>query len=96
METEKVDVEVVAVAVIESEEGLHQVQNTVKYYLYCVRSIKQAWYYEITGEFIIIHTKNTFDREDDVSESLLMLVKSDIDVWNPTLIITSDTDTSIK
>ena len=42
-------------------------------------------------EFIVNHTKKTVDQGNDVSEALQTMVKSDTDVWKPTLNISSDT-----
>ena len=59
-------------------------------------SSKHVLYNEITVEFIVNHINKTFDWVNDVSESLLMLVKLDTNVWNPTLEISSDIYASIK
>ena len=42
------------------------------------------------AEFVVNHTKKTFDRGNNVSEALQTLVKSDTDVWKPTLNFSSD------
>ena len=43
------------------------------------------------AEFVVNHTKKAFDRGKNVSEALQKMVKSDTDVWKPTLKISSDT-----
>ena len=73
-----------------------QIKNTVKDYLFYVGSSKQELDYEITAEFAVNHIKNTCDQGNDVAQALQIMVKTETDLWKPTLKISSDTDASIK
>ena len=65
-------------------------------YFFYVVSSKQASDYEIIAELVVNNIKNTSDQENDDSDTLRTLAKSDTDVSNPTLKISYNTDASIK
>ena len=60
-------------------------KKTVEDYFFYVGSSKQASDFEITAEFVLNHIKKTFERGKDVAEALRTLVKTDTEVWKPTL-----------
>ena len=66
------------------------------YYLFYVVLINQASYYKITAEFFINHINNKSDWGNNVSEALWTLVKSDTEIWEPTINISSNMDAIIK
>jgi hypothetical protein len=57
-----------------------------------VGSSKQASDYEITAEFVVNHIKKTFDRGNDIAETLRMLVKANTSLWKPPLLVSTETD----
>ena len=59
-------------------------------------SSKKTSDYDITAEFIVNHTKKTFNQGNDVSDALWTLVKSDTDIWKPKIKISSDPNVNIK
>ena len=64
------------------------------YYFY-VGSSKQASDFEITAEYAVNHIKKTFERGNDIAEALRTLQPTDITVWKPTLLFSTETDTTI-
>ena len=80
METEKVDVDVMSVAVIEYEEILHHVQKT-DIYLFILSGINKAIIRLWDNCWVHFQShKKIIDKESDVSEALRMLVKSEL-IW---------------
>ena len=71
-------------------------KKTIEDYYFYVGSSKQATDYEITAEFVVTHIKKTFDRGNDIAESLRTLVKQDADAWLPTLRISTSTNDETK
>jgi hypothetical protein len=61
-----------------------------------VGSSEQASDHETTAEFVVNHTKKTFDRGNDISEALRTLVRPDADAWKPTLKMSVDADDDVK
>ena len=70
--------------------------NTVEDYLFYVVLSQQEPDYEITAEFAVNDIKKTSNCGNDVSETLITLVKSDTDVWKPTLKFSYDLDVTVK
>ena len=70
-------------------------KKTVHYYLFYVVSRKQASDYENTSDFVVSHIKKTLNCGNNVAEALKNMVKSDTDVWKPTLNISFDLDVTI-
>eukprot|EP00957_Ditylum_brightwellii_P190664 14514491-Ditylum_brightwellii.AAC.1 len=54
--------------------------TTIEEYVFYVSSSTQASDYEITAECIINYIKKTFDRGNNIAESLRNLVKIDVDI----------------
>ena len=71
-------------------------KKTVEDYYFYVGSNKQASDYQTTAEFVVNHIKKTFDRGNDVAESLRTLKPQDTTVWEPTLQISSANDETTK
>ena len=70
--------------------------KTVKDCLFYLVSSNKASDYEITADIFVNTIRNLFNSGNNVSEAFRTMVKSDIDVWKPTLNISSNTDENIK
>lgn len=60
-------------------------KKTLEDYVFYVGSSKQASDYEVAVEYIINHVKLTFDRGNDIAETLRNLKLEDVDKWKPKL-----------
>jgi hypothetical protein len=65
-------------------------------YVYYLGSAKQASDYETTTEYLINHIKGTFHFGEDIGSALANLEPYDIDKHQPTLKISTATDTDLK
>jgi hypothetical protein len=87
---------------VEAEAGeeenllLPSSMKTVEDYFFYVGSNKQASDYEITAEFVINHIKKTFERGNNVAEALRTLSQAQTSAWEPTLLISYETDDDRK
>ena len=61
-------------------------------YLFYVGTSKQASDFEISSKFIINYIKQTFERGNDIAESLRTLSIQDTDEWKPKLEDSKETD----
>ena len=68
-----------------SGTSINRKKKTIEDYFFYVGSSKQASDYEITAEFVINHIKMTFDRGNDIAESLKEESSCDTDAWKPAL-----------
>ena len=70
-------------------------KKTIEDYYFYVGSNKQASDFEITSEFVINHIKKTFERGNDVSESLRLLQKMDTETWKPVLMVSEESNKTL-
>ena len=68
----------------------------LKDYIYYAGSNKQASNYESTTEFIINYIKGDFNYGNDIAESLRNLEWTSIELWYPTLEMSSTTNNVIN
>ena len=71
-------------------------KKTIEDYYFYVGSSRQASDFEITSEYIINHIKMTFERGNDVAESLNLLQLMDTKKWRPELKGTTEDDPDKK
>ena len=71
-------------------------KKTIEDFSFYVGSSKQASDYEITEEFVVNHIKKTFDRGNDIAETLRTLVKVDTNPWKPTLKMSTESDALVQ
>ena len=63
----------------------HVRKRGIEDYSFYVGTSKQASDFEISSEFIINYIKRTFERGNDIAESLRTLSLQDTDEWKPKL-----------
>ena len=71
-------------------------KKTIEDYYFYVGSSRQASDFEITSEYIINHIKMTFERGNDIAESLNLLQLMDTKKWRPELKGTTEDDPDKK
>eukprot|EP00957_Ditylum_brightwellii_P090868 6919164-Ditylum_brightwellii.AAC.1 len=57
----------------------------IENYIFYVGSVKQASDFDVASKFIINHIKKTFERGNNIAESLCPLTKIETSQWNPRL-----------
>ena len=67
-------------------------KKTLEEYVFYVGTSTQASDYETTAEFLINYVKRTFDRGNDVAETLRNLTKLETETWKPNLKVSTMTD----
>ena len=70
----------------------HLRKKGIEDYSFYIGASKQASNFEITSEFIINYIKQTFDRGNDITESLRTLPVQQTDKWKPKLEDSKATD----
>ena len=65
-------------------------------YHFYIRTNKQASKYKNASEFMINYIKRTFDRGNDIAETLRTLSMQETEKWMPILKMSSANDESIK
>ena len=65
-------------------------------YQFYIGTNKEAAEYEIAGEFIIDFVIRTFDRGNDIAETLRILTIQDTSVWMPKLKMSKSDDEDTK
>ena len=67
-------------------------KKTLEEYVFYVGTSTQASDYETTAEFLINYVKRTFDRGNNVAETLRNLTKLETETWKPNLKVSTMTD----
>eukprot|EP00957_Ditylum_brightwellii_P091149 6939860-Ditylum_brightwellii.AAC.1 len=70
-------------------------KKTLEDYIFYVGTSMQASDYEMTAQFLINYVKKTFDRGNDVAETLHNLVKFETDDWKPKIKVSTEPDEDI-
>ena len=63
----------------------NQKKKNIEDYVFYLGTSKQASDYETSAKYILNHIKMTFERGNDIAESLLTLTKMNTKGWEPKL-----------
>ena len=66
-------------------EGQNRRNRSIEDYIFYLGTNKQASDYEVSSEFILNYIKRTFERGNNIAESLRTLTKLDTKSWRPKL-----------
>ena len=73
----------------------NKTQKGINDFQFYIGTNKQASEYKIAAEFIINYIKQTFDRDNDIAETLWTLTIQDTNKWMPILKMSNATDQAI-
>ena len=83
-------------SITKNANTVNRIKKTIEDYYFYVGSSKQASDYETIVEFAVNHIKKTFERGNDIAESLRILVKEETASWDPILQISTSSDADDK